>query len=343
MQGLICELCNSNNFTKDDEGYFVCDYCRTRYTPSQAQSMMVEGTVRLDRSGEVANLTAMSKNALSAKNHRECYEYANRVLEMDPANSEAWFLKGTSIGWLSTEQPRVTELVYAYQRAIEYARDDETGAITSRCTNQALIISEHLTKNGHRLSSHELICRIVDFDPHNSDLYFRIGISTGQVSTPNQPRLSQAKSAFERAVEIADADSQSELRRLCAGHLEWFAVELEKESWRLFLQEMSWKRHYPVSQEVMDALATSYLWHPRRNPLDYYVAFAKKNLEGLTITSAQGGKNQNRLLALDAGAQAHAQSQIAWAVERIRDTDPDSHNLTTRPRRGLGIKRRPQS
>ncbi|CAB4932291.1 MAG: hypothetical protein F2842_01605 [Actinobacteria bacterium] len=343
MQRLICELCKSNNFTKDDEGYFVCDYCRTRYTPSQAQSMMVEGTVRLDRSGDVANLTAMSTNALSARNHRECYEYANRVLEIEPANSEAWFLKGTSIGWQSAEQPRVTELVYAYQRAIEYAHDDETGTITPRCTNQALLISADLMKNGHQLTSHELICRIVDFDPDNSDVHFRIGISTGQLSTPTQPRLGEATSAFERAVAIADPDSQFELRSRCAGHLEWFAVELEKQSWSLFVQEQSWERHYPVSQQVMDSLATSYLWNPRRNPLDHYVSVAQKNLQGIKVTYFQGDRIQTKLLALDAAAQAHAQSQITWGAERIRDIDPESHRQTARPKKLLGIKLRPSS
>jgi len=80
MKRLVCELCGGNDFTKGDDGLFVCGYCRTKYTPAQAQSMIVEGTVRVDRSGEVGNLITLASNALASSNNQEAFDFANKVL-----------------------------------------------------------------------------------------------------------------------------------------------------------------------------------------------------------------------------------------------------------------------
>jgi hypothetical protein len=137
MQKLMCELCNSNNFTKDDDGYFVCDYCRTKYTPVQAQSMMVEGTVRVDRTGDISGLISIASTSLASNNIHEAYEYANRVLEIDPQNSIAWQVKGTSVGRMSTlEQLRFTEMQNAFDLAIQNAADVELGAIKQKCAQE---------------------------------------------------------------------------------------------------------------------------------------------------------------------------------------------------------------
>ena len=142
MQKLICELCGSNDFTKDDQGYFVCDYCRTKYTPEQAQSMIVEGTVRVDRSGEAASLLTLSSTALSGRNMQEAFDYANRALEIDPENATAWYLKGTAAGWLSTVQSsRFREMQHAFSLAMHHAPDDERAAMQQWCATQTMQIS----------------------------------------------------------------------------------------------------------------------------------------------------------------------------------------------------------
>ena len=137
MQKLICELCGSNDFTKDDQGFFVCDYCRTKYTPEQAKSMIVEGTVRVDRSGDVVNLLSLAQTALSSGSHREAFDYANRVLEIDPESSTAWYIKGASVGWLSTLQElRLKEMRHSFEHSIRNATDGDRPRVQQWCAQQ---------------------------------------------------------------------------------------------------------------------------------------------------------------------------------------------------------------
>lgn len=99
MKAMACQLCSSNSFTKLEDGNFQCDYCRTKYTPAQAKTLLIEGTVRLDRSDDLERFRSISETALRAGNFLEAREYANRLLEIDHKHAHAWFLKGAATGW----------------------------------------------------------------------------------------------------------------------------------------------------------------------------------------------------------------------------------------------------
>lgn len=134
MKKLVCELCGSNDFTKDADDLFVCDYCRTKYTPAQAQAMMVEGTVRVDRTGEIQGLLTLATSALDSSNVTEALGYANRVLEVDPESSRAWFIKGSAAGWLSSViDMRLTEATNAFKLAIQFADETNRDQVQAEC------------------------------------------------------------------------------------------------------------------------------------------------------------------------------------------------------------------
>lgn len=134
---MVCELCSSGDFTKDDEGMFVCDYCRAKYTPLQAKALMVEGVVQLDRSADVEKLLSLSKTSLENENATEAYDYASRALEIDPSNVEAWMHKGAAAGWSSTiQQPRLTEMIGSFRNALELSSEDERNALLSECSDK---------------------------------------------------------------------------------------------------------------------------------------------------------------------------------------------------------------
>lgn len=140
MNKLVCELCGSNSLTKTDD-LFVCDYCRTRYTPEQARKMLVEGTIRVDRSGDIGSLKEIATKALESNNNKEALEYANRILEIDPKNSAAWYIKGVSSGWLSSiNNLRIIEMINAFKSCIDYAEDEERERIKESCASQVNII-----------------------------------------------------------------------------------------------------------------------------------------------------------------------------------------------------------
>ncbi|MHA3684210.1 CFI-box-CTERM domain-containing protein [Leucobacter sp. HY1908] len=98
MQAMVCQLCSGNSFSKLDE-FFQCDYCRTKYSPTEARKLLVEGTVRLDRTDDVGKYLTIADNAIAAGNPSEAYEYANRALEVDPASAQGWLVKGCAVGW----------------------------------------------------------------------------------------------------------------------------------------------------------------------------------------------------------------------------------------------------
>jgi len=96
MKAIVCELCGSNNLVKE-EGLFICQHCRTKYTPEEAKKLMVEGVVEVTGSVRIDNsdnLDKALKNARRAKddNNSELAEkYYGEVIDLDPDNWEGVF------------------------------------------------------------------------------------------------------------------------------------------------------------------------------------------------------------------------------------------------------------
>lgn len=130
MKALSCELCGGNNLVKDD-GLFVCQNCGTKYTVEEARKLMIEGTVevagtvKIDSSDSVDKFLALATEAISGNNGELAFDYANRALEINPNNPEAWIVKMKSFSCLGTiGNPRISEMVSAGSSAIKFATDD---------------------------------------------------------------------------------------------------------------------------------------------------------------------------------------------------------------------------
>lgn len=139
MKQIVCEVCGSHEFTKDEE-LFVCDFCRTKFSSVDVQKMMVEGTVevagtvRVDRASETHNLIALAVAALDNANPSEAYDYANRALEIDTDDANAWTVKGKAAGWSSTMQNfRVAEMLGAFRRAEELTPPEDMEKFRHDC------------------------------------------------------------------------------------------------------------------------------------------------------------------------------------------------------------------
>ena len=125
MKPLTCEMCGSTNIIKQD-GVFVCQSCGTKYSVEEARKMMIEGTVaiegivKVDKSGEALNLLKLANAALDSENGEEAYSYANRALEADPNNADAWLTKMKAVNLLCTfQEPKVLEVINTGNNAIE--------------------------------------------------------------------------------------------------------------------------------------------------------------------------------------------------------------------------------
>lgn len=124
MKALICELCKGNSFSKTDD-FFQCDFCRTKYSPEQAQKLMVEGVVSVDRSQEAANILALAEKSFNHRDPKQAQIDARRVLEIEPQNARAWLLLGISRLVLGVSTGEAREAKHEFELASTYASPAE--------------------------------------------------------------------------------------------------------------------------------------------------------------------------------------------------------------------------
>lgn len=90
MKSMTCEMCGNNDLIKQD-GYFVCQYCGTKYTVEEAKKLMVEGTVKIDNSDFVEKYLQNARRAKQKEDWEEAEKYYNLVEQNEPTNIEAIF------------------------------------------------------------------------------------------------------------------------------------------------------------------------------------------------------------------------------------------------------------
>ncbi|MBR1563292.1 MAG: TFIIB-type zinc finger domain-containing protein [Ruminococcus sp.] len=143
MKKLVCELCGSGDMIKKD-GYYICQACETKYSVEEAKKMMIEGTVdvsgstvKVDNSASIKNFYTMAVSAYEAENKTEAENYCNKIIEIEPENYEAWFLKGKAAGWQSTlAKLRIEESVQCFSKAIDYAPEDKIEEIKKQAADE---------------------------------------------------------------------------------------------------------------------------------------------------------------------------------------------------------------
>lgn len=78
------------------DGSRECGFCS--YCGSKVQIQDAINKIKIDKSGDIKNYLAVGRAAAEIGNGQEACEYANKVLEIDPRNAEAWELKMSGIG-----------------------------------------------------------------------------------------------------------------------------------------------------------------------------------------------------------------------------------------------------
>lgn len=123
-----CPSCGGDLHVPDDREQVKCMYC--------GGTVIIPQAIQLASGINPDHLMELAKASADANNQQEAYDYYSRALEYDPKNSEAWFGKGKSAGWMSTvAEIRTPEMIVAFDNAIKYAPDSAKPAFQQRCAH----------------------------------------------------------------------------------------------------------------------------------------------------------------------------------------------------------------
>lgn len=88
MKKFVCETCGSSSLIKQD-GLYICEYCRTKYSIEEAKKLFVEVTINHDE--EVKELFNAAQRKLETKNWYEAHDIFKRILSFCPNDWQAVF------------------------------------------------------------------------------------------------------------------------------------------------------------------------------------------------------------------------------------------------------------
>ena len=82
MKAMVCEICGSNEFLKQ-EGMYVCEACGTKFTVEEARKLII------DKSPELENLLVRAQRFFDEGELYKACEYCERVLDIDANYQDA--------------------------------------------------------------------------------------------------------------------------------------------------------------------------------------------------------------------------------------------------------------
>jgi len=125
----------------------------------------------------------------------ECYE---KALEVDPRNPELWNARGN----LLSELGRMDDAIESYNRALEFALEDERGAHVWNRKGNAFL---ELGRFDEALECYE---KAVEMEP-SSDVYWtNLGVALLELE-----RFEDALEAFNRALQLNPENEDAEILR----------------------------------------------------------------------------------------------------------------------------------
>lgn len=153
-KAIVCELCGSNDLIKQ-EGFYVCQHCRTKYSPEEAKKMMVEitgGTVKIDSSDELKNLYELARRAKEADNAEKALDYYEQIVIKNPSDWEANFYsnyyqaKNCKIGEIGYAASRLSDSMHATLMLVKQSgvSVDEQRAAVEEIANNSIELSRML-------------------------------------------------------------------------------------------------------------------------------------------------------------------------------------------------------
>ncbi len=86
-----CPNCGASIQLDNERSEGFCSYCGSKIKVEEAQKLMIQGTVKVDTSDELANLYQIARRAKDADNSENAHKYYDMILVKDPNSWEATF------------------------------------------------------------------------------------------------------------------------------------------------------------------------------------------------------------------------------------------------------------
>ncbi len=123
-----CTSCGAGLSVNPEMEAAICPFCKTPYIVEKAiQNFKITNNyieTQINIEGVSAdNLVSMAENALKAGKYSEAFDYANRALETEPANTEAWITKIKVLGY-DIEGDRSSEIATYVETALSNSVTD---------------------------------------------------------------------------------------------------------------------------------------------------------------------------------------------------------------------------
>jgi len=148
MSKLICEVCESTDFVKQ-ESMFVCQSCGLKYSTAEAKKMMsggadgTTGNAAVGNADKMNSLYQLARRARDENNTEKAAQYYEQILPEDPNSWEAMFYS-------------------TYYAAIQKWRNDDKGSALASLKNCIGNVIDIINRNGEYNAVEEISKRIIE-------------------------------------------------------------------------------------------------------------------------------------------------------------------------------------
>lgn len=160
MKQIRCEVCGSIDLIKQD-GLFVCQSCGIQYSLEEVKKLMVEGTVKIDKSDEVQNLLKRAFLLLEDDEYEKADDILDQILNQEPENPEAYLGKLMAEYYISKPSDFIHSLE-SFEDSTNYDKIKRFGSeeLKQRINGYLASIKDNIRENERRIAKEKTDCEL---------------------------------------------------------------------------------------------------------------------------------------------------------------------------------------
>ena len=191
-----------------------------------------------------------------------------------------------------------------------------------------LVLANAAAEAGNHAEAYDYYTRILEVDPQNSEAWAGKAAAAGWMSTLASFRFPEMLAGFRKAVEYADPDQRSELKRVVAlriGNIVDACYRLSRQHLNEFISlDNTWNDYLLQCDLMMTALETARTYYPEEpSILDYLIYIYRDNIQGIAyIDQYNPGGPARRIRTLNPEYEAKLRSKLTYYVTKKRELDP---------------------